>query len=162
MKLLYLHGLGSGPDGFKPTWLREAGYEVIAPELPDDDIAASVQIARRSFEAHAFDVVVGSSRGGAVALAIDTGKTPRVLIAPAWRRLGIQPVAGPKTILLHSPFDDLVPLQDSRDLAVLLQLPIAAIIEVGDRHSMTDPGALAALVQAIEHVTSESTSLASD
>jgi len=162
MKLLYLHGLGSGPGGFKPTWLRKAGFEVIAPALPDDDVAAAIEIARRSFTAQAFDVVVGSSRGGAIALALDTGKTPRVLIAPAWRHLGIQPLHGPKTILLHSPHDELVPLQDSRDLAVELQLLPAGMIETGDRHTMTDPGALAALVEAIERVAFEATSRASD
>ncbi|MBX3412822.1 MAG: hypothetical protein KF708_09055 [Pirellulales bacterium] len=152
MKILYLHGLGSGPEGYKPTWLRGQGLEVVAPQLVDDDLAASIEIARRSFASQRFDVVVGSSRGGAVALALDTSSTPRVVIAPAWRRLGVDPVAGPVTVILHSPHDELIPLADSRELAARWQLPADSLLEVGARHTMSDPAALAALLEAVRRV----------
>ena len=152
MKLLYLHGLRSGPHGYKPNWLRNHGCEVVAPQLVDDDFAASVEIARQSLTADSFDVVVGSSRGGAVALALDTGNTPRVVIAPAWRRLGVTPVACATTIILHSPHDDLVPIADSRELAAQWQLPAGRLVEIGERHTMSDSAALAALLDAIRLV----------
>lgn len=155
MKILYLHGLGSGPDGYKPTWLRNQGCEVVAPQLVDDDFAASVEIARHRFEAEPFDVVVGSSRGGAVALTLDTGNTPRVVIAPAWRRLEAEPRTGPWTVILHSPHDELVPIGDSRELAARWQLPADSFVEVGNRHTMSDPAALAALLSAIRRVASK-------
>lgn len=152
MKLLYLHGLGSGPDGYKPTWLRNQGCEVVAPQLVDDDFAASVEIARQSLAGESFDVVVGSSRGAAVALALDTGRTPRVVIAPAWRRLGVDPIDCGTTVILHSPHDELVPIADSRELAARWQLPADRLVEIGDRHTMSDAAALAALLDAIRRV----------
>jgi len=152
MKLLYLHGLSSGPDGYKPTWLRNHGCTVVAPQLVDDDFAASVEIAQQSLASEPFDVVVGSSRGGAVALALDTGHTPRVVIAPAWRQLGMNPIAGAATVILHSPHDELVPIADSRELAARWQLPAGSLVEIGDRHTMSDSAALAALLDAIRRV----------
>lgn len=58
------------------------------PSLPDDDFAAAVRIAQTEFDRHHPDVVVGSSRGGAVAMNIDSGTTPLVLLCPAWNRWG--------------------------------------------------------------------------
>lgn len=156
MKLLYLHGLGSGPNGFKPTWLREQGFDVVAPAFGDDDVARSIELARQAFASDSFDVVVGSSRGGAVALALDTGQTPRVVIAPAWRRLRVVPLAGPTTVILHSAHDELVPIADSRELAVNWKLPRGGLIEIGDRHTMTDEAALSALAAAIRSVAKRS------
>ena len=88
MKILYLHGLHSKPGGFKPTFLHQQGHEVINPALPDDDFARSVEIAQAAYGESRPVVIVGSSRGGAVAVNIDAGPTPLVLIAPAWRRWG--------------------------------------------------------------------------
>jgi len=152
MKALYLHGLGSGPDGFKPTFLRRNGLDVTAPALPDDDFARSVEIAQVAFDAGDFDVVIGSSRGGAVAVAIDLRGTPCVLIAPAWRRLEVTPRVGLRTIVLHSPQDDVIPPADSRELIERAGLPGDALVEVGDRHTMTDAEALAALLAAINRL----------
>ncbi len=88
MKILYLHGWQSTPGGVKPTYLKSHGHEVLNPALPDDDFAAAVAIAQAEFDEHQPDVVVGSSRGGAVAMNIDVGDTPLVLLCPAWKRWG--------------------------------------------------------------------------
>ena len=83
MKLLFLHGLHSTPGGLKPTYLKEHGHEVLNPALPDDDFDEAVRIAQAEFDQHRPDVVVGSSRGGAVAINIDSKDTPLVLLCPA-------------------------------------------------------------------------------
>ena len=83
MTILYLHGLHSRPGGIKPTFLANRGYHVINPSLPDHDFAASVRIAQAPYDESRPDLLIGSSRGGAVALIIDSGPTPLVLIAPA-------------------------------------------------------------------------------
>ena len=74
MKILFLHGWQSTPGGVKPTYLKDHGHEVLNPALPDDDFDAAVRIAQAEFDQHRPDVVVGSSRGGAVAMNINAGR----------------------------------------------------------------------------------------
>ncbi|MEI8373336.1 MAG: hypothetical protein WCJ35_10960 [Planctomycetota bacterium] len=88
MKILFLHGCQSVPGGVKPTYLKDHGHEVLNPALPDDDFDAAVRIAQAEFNQHRPDVVVGSNRGGALAMNIDSGSTPLVLMCPAWKRFG--------------------------------------------------------------------------
>ena len=76
MKILFLHGWHSTPGGVKPTYLKDHGHEVLNPALPDDDFDAAVRIAQAEFDQHHPDVVIGSSRGGAVAMNI--GRVPRL------------------------------------------------------------------------------------
>ena len=86
VKVLFLHGWNSTPGGVKPTFLAQHGHEVLNPALPDDDFAAAVRIAQAEFDRDHPDVVVGSSRGGAVAMNIDAGDTPLVLMCLAQSR----------------------------------------------------------------------------
>jgi len=76
MKILFLHGWQSTPGGLKPTYLKDHGHQVLNPSLPDDDFDAAVRIAQAEFDQRQPDVVVGSSRGGAVAMNIDSDRTP--------------------------------------------------------------------------------------
>ncbi|QDV33195.1 alpha/beta hydrolase family protein [Tautonia plasticadhaerens] len=153
-RVLYLHGLHSRPGGVKPTFLRSIGVEVINPHLPDEDFPESVRRAREAFEAESPDVVVGSSRGGAVALAVPTGEVPVVLIAPAWRRWGDQDDvrATDRTVLLHSERDEVIAIEDSRELVRRSGLPAESLVVVGVDHNMTDPEALDALRWAVERI----------
>ncbi|WP_169975119.1 alpha/beta hydrolase family protein [Tautonia rosea] len=154
-RILYLHGLYSKPGGVKPTFLKSVGFEVINPHLPDEDFAESVRRAREAFETEQPEVVVGSSRGGAVALAISTGEVPVVLIAPAWKRWGSPDViATVNSVILHSTGDDVIPIADSRELIHQSGLAPETLRVVGIDHNMTDPEALTALRSAIEQVTS--------
>lgn len=152
--LLFLHGLDSAPGGYKPRFLEGAGYRVLNPALPKESFIESVRIARaeleRQFERFQPGVIVGSSRGGAVAMALGTVAVPMVLIAPAWRWCAVEPAVPPGTIVLHSPRDEVIPIEDSRELAARSGLPEANIVLVGDNHAMNDPAALAALCAAIE------------
>jgi hypothetical protein len=88
MKILFLHGWKSVPGGLKPSYLIRHGHEVNNPGLDDDDFDAAVRTAQVEYDRHRPDVIVGSSRGGAVAMNIDAGSTPLVLLCPAWRRWG--------------------------------------------------------------------------
>ena len=74
MKILFLHGWTSTPGGVKPSYLKTHGHTVLNPALPDGDFEAAVRIAQAEFDQGKPDVVVGSSRGGAVAMNINTGK----------------------------------------------------------------------------------------
>jgi hypothetical protein len=87
MKILYLHGWQSVPGGVKPTYLAQHGHEVSNPKLPDEDFVAAVKIAQAEFERQHPNVIVGSSRGAAVAMNLDSGDTPLVLLCPPWPRI---------------------------------------------------------------------------
>ena len=52
---------------------------VINPKLPDDDFAEAVRIAQAEFDKHQPAVIVGSPRGGAVSMNINSGAAKLVL-----------------------------------------------------------------------------------
>lgn len=155
MKILFLHGFGSDPNGIRPTFLKQSGHEVAHPALPDGDFEESLRIAQRAFDQGQPDVVVGSSRGGAVAMNIDTAGTPLVLIAPAWRHRGAATTLKPATIILHSANDDVLPIDDSRKLLEQSGLPEDRLVTVGDNHRMVDAAAFEALLNAVEEVAGD-------
>jgi len=150
MKILFLHGWNSIPGGVKPTYLVEHGHNVINPKLSDDDFAEAVRVAQEEFDRHLPDVVVGSSRGGAVALNIDSGDVPLVLLCPAWKRWGTARKLKANGVILHSRGDDVVPFADSAELVKLSDLPASALIEVGADHRLAEPGPLQAMLEACE------------
>lgn len=150
MKILYLHGWNSGVGGVKPTYLKTHGHDVVEPALDHDDFQAALQTAQAAFNRHQPEVVVGSSRGGAVALNIDSGSARLILICPAWKKWGSVKIAKPGTLILHSGADEVVPFQDSVDLISLSGLADSALIEVGQDHRLADPETLEALLRAVE------------
>jgi alpha-beta hydrolase superfamily lysophospholipase len=142
MRTLFLHGWQSTPGGLKPTYLKDYGHDVLNPPLPDDDFDAAARIAQAEFDRHPPDVVVGSSRGGAVAMNIDSGTTPLVLLCPAWKRWGTATTVKPGTIILHSRADEVVLFSDSEELVRNSGLPKSALIEVGMEHRLAEPGGI--------------------
>jgi hypothetical protein len=145
MKILFLHGWQSVPGGVKPTFLKDHGHEVINPKLPDEDFNEAVRIAQDEFGQHQPQVVVGSSRGGAVAMNIDSGDARLVLLCPAWRKYGCARTVKPDTVILHSRADDVVPFADSEELA---KTSGATLIEVGTDHRLAEQEPLAAMLRA--------------
>ncbi len=144
MKILFLHGWNSVPGGVKPTYLKDHGHEVVNPALPDEDFTEAVRIAQAEFDKHRPRVVVGSSRGGAVAMNINSGEAKLVLLCPAWRKYGSANTVKPGTVVLHSRADDVVPFADSEEL---VGNSGATLIEVGTDHRLADPEPLAAMMK---------------
>ncbi len=150
MKILFLHGWQSVPGGVKPSYLASHGHTVINPALPDEDFAAAVRIAQAAFDEQHPDVIVGSSRGGAVAMNVECGDTPLVLLCPAWKRWGTARTVKAKTTILHSRADDVIPFAESEELVRQSGLPRSALIEIGTDHRLADPEPLAAMLRACE------------
>lgn len=148
MKILFLHGWTSVPGGRKPTFLKDAGHEVLNPAMPDDDFEESVRIAEAEFQTHCPDVVVGSSRGGAVAVNMESGDAPLVLLCPAWKNWGTATTTKLATVILHSRDDDVIPFADSEELVANSGLSVSALIEVGTDHRLAEPAPLQAMVDA--------------
>ena len=150
MRILFLHGWQSVPGGVKPTYLAQHGHQVINPKLPDEDFAEAVRIAQAEYDRHLPAVVVGPSRGGAVAMSLDSGDTPLVLLCPAWKRYGTARAVKKDTTILHARADDVVPLADSEELVRNSGLPASALVEVGNDHRLADPEPLGAMLRACE------------
>jgi hypothetical protein len=147
VRILFLHGWQSVPGGVKPTFLAQYGHEAINPKLPDEDFNEAVRIAQAEFDKHQPEAVVGSSRGGAVAMNIKIGSARLVLLCPAWKKWGTAKKVKPGTVILHSRADDVVPFADSEELA---KNSGAVLIEVGTDHRLADTEPLAAMLRACE------------
>ena len=154
-KVLFLHGLESKPGGSKAKYLEKCGYEVINPHLPKWSWDESVEVAQNEIDTHEPDVIVGSSRGGAVALSVDPKGAKLVLIAPAWTRF----IPDTKfdhvdktTCVIHCPDDDLVEIGDSQRLS---ENTGANLIRAGVSHRMSDEEALEAILDAVRWTTND-------
>jgi alpha/beta superfamily hydrolase len=150
MKILFVHGWRSVPGGVKPCFLAQQGHTVINPALPHEDFAEAVRIAQAEFHQHQAQVVVGSSRGGAVAMNINSGDARLVLLCPAWKKWGRARAVKPGTVILHSRADDVVPFADSEKLVRKSGLPATTLMEVGTDHRLADLEPLEAMLAACE------------
>ena len=140
VKILFLHGWQSTPGGVKPTFLVESGHTVFNPKLPDEDFPEAVRIAQAEFDRHKPDVIVGSSRGGAVAMNMNSGE-----------KFGSARTVKKGTTILHSRADDVVAFADSGELIRNSGLPQSALIEIGADHRLADPDSLQAMLNACEN-----------
>jgi predicted esterase YcpF (UPF0227 family)/DNA-directed RNA polymerase subunit RPC12/RpoP len=147
MKVLFLHGWRSVPGGVKPTFLVQNGLEVINPKLDDDDFEKALRTAQDCYDQNQPEVIVGSSRGGAVAMNLKAPKAKLVLLCPAWKNWGRATRVKSNTIILHSRHDDVIPYQDSEELASGSQ---ATLLEVGQDHRLADEQSLEVLLWACQ------------
>jgi pimeloyl-ACP methyl ester carboxylesterase len=154
-KVLFLHGLDAQPGGVKPTFLAARGHDVSNPALPREDFDASVRIAKNALQTQRPDVVVGSSRGGAVAMAMKPDGLPLILLAPAWRFFLDQPTLVGPVHIIHSPADSLIPIDHSKELRRLFPDQVI-LYESGDRHTLTDPASLEQLDASVRQLASGS------
>ena len=148
-KVLFLHGLESKPGGKKPSFLKKHGYVVLNPALPKSSFTESIRIAQDAIDSEEPDFIVGSSRGGAVALSVQPRNAKLILIAPAWKRFckdieknGVST----KCVILHSTEDRIVSVEDSVELMCIAD---ATLIKVGADHRMSDPDALEGILDAV-------------
>ena len=151
-KVLFLHGLESKPGGRKPKRLKEKGFQVFNPHLPKSSFEESIKIAQSAVDAEAPDIIVGSSRGGAIAMCLECRGAKLVLIAPAWKRFNLsQDRTIPKTsMVLHSMVDQVVNYEDSVELT---DASGAYLMAIGECHRMNDEGALEGLLVAVNWVS---------
>lgn len=114
-KVLLLPGWSSS-GSMKRAYLEFLGYDVMTPRLSDWWFRRAVAQAQAAFDSFRPDVIVGSSRGGSVAMNMQSGTTPLILLAPAWKRWGKATSVKKNCVVIHSPFDQYVPFPDSVEL----------------------------------------------
>ena len=147
--VLYLHGLNSKPGGNKPRFIEKHGYRVLNPALPKNSWDDSIQIAQNLVLKEKPDVLVGSSRGGAVAMSVNTNGAPLVLVSPAWNRFKVPTNIPPSSVIIAPPDDKIVPTSDSKFLSSECR---GTFICAGNNHRMNSQDALEAIVDAIAWV----------
>ena len=80
---------------------------------------------------------------------INSGASKLVLLCPAWKKFGTARTVKAGTVILHSRADDVIPFEDSEELA---KNSGATLIEVGSDHRLADPEPLEATLRACEGV----------
>ncbi len=147
--ILFLHGLESTPGGTKSNFLRKRGYKVLNPAMPKHSFWESVKIAQEIVDRENPSVIVGSSRGGAVALCLHT-EAKLVLVAPAWKRYAktCSRRVPPSATIIHSKDDKVIPFADSEALALASG---ATLVDAGSSHRMADTEALVAIERAVRN-----------
>jgi hypothetical protein len=148
-KVLFLHGLSSD-GGRKTAFMRSLGYAVTTPRLSDWSFHRAVVQAQAAYDQLQPDVVVGSSRGGAAAMNMDSGETPLILLAPAWKRWGKVDRVKKRGFVIHSMHDDTVPYDDSVKLWVNSRG--LELICAGADHRLNDAEAQQSLAFALAEV----------
>ena len=153
MRVLFCHGKEGNPDGTKALAIKQEfkNSTVVAPRLTnsycENDFNKDLVVVEALGKGA--DVLVGSSRGGALVCQADAD-TPKILIAPAWKKFSVLPMLTENDVILHSKHDDLVPFEDSVRLAKLFG---CKLIECGNDHRMSDPKTLELIKETIKEVT---------
>jgi len=148
-KVLFLHGLFSnGEQSCKCHSMRCDGYEVTAPPL--NNWFLSWAISSVNLNRIKPNVIVGSSRGGAVALSLKT-KLPLILLAPAWKYYGVKSKFTNRCVVIHGVKDTLIPYQDSIEL--VNKNPNAELLLVDDDHRLNSIFTHRWLIKKLAEVT---------
>lgn len=145
MTILFLHGWESTPGGKKPQYFQARGHTVLNPALSPDSFEQALRAAQESFDQGHPEIVIGSSRGGAVGMNISIGDTPLLLLCPAWKAWGKACSVKAGTVIAHSRQDEIVAFEDSLELVAKSPSGVR-LIELGKDHRMADEATLEAIL----------------
>jgi hypothetical protein len=138
--VLFIHGLESSPHGTKARVLAEH-FATETPYMDTRDFEGCVRAQEAAIRRFRPDVVVGSSFGGAVAVALlqrGLWRGPTLLLAQAAALQGLRPElpTGVRVWLVHGAHDDVVPPAASRTLARTGSPSLVRLLEIDDDHRL--------------------------
>jgi pimeloyl-ACP methyl ester carboxylesterase len=145
--VLLLHGWFCDA-GRKEAFLRSLGFKVVKPKLSDFSFRRAVRAARQAYEQCRPDVIVASSRGGAVALNFDSGGTPLVLMCPAFCHFGSARRLENPAVVIHGAHDRWVKVSASEELCRNSRQ--ATLLVVNDGHRLRSPQGRKAMQEGLE------------
>jgi hypothetical protein len=154
LRVLFIHGQEGSPQGSKARALA-AAFETTTPAMETSNFEACVAQQAEAIRRLRPDVVVGSSFGGAIAVALlqrEAWSGPTLLLAQAAQRLGVRGRVPPgaRVWLVHARGDAVVPIADSRRLARSGTPGYVKLIEVEDDHALHDFVATGKLVETLD------------
>ena len=140
LRVQFAHGLESSPQGSKARLLAQH-FAACTPEMNTRDFESCVGVHAGTLARFRPTVLVGSSFGGAVAVALlERGlwRGPTLLLAQAAIHYNPQArlPADARVILVHARQDDVVPVEHSRLLAATAP-GVSELIECDDDHALT-------------------------
>lgn len=147
-KLVFLHGLESGPYGWKYQALRDLDPELIAPDCTGvDDLESRLRIIEDRLAGVDRMVIVGSSFGGLAALLFAQRESNRervigcLLCAPALPLATPGSITWfpPGTIVLHGTNDEVVPFGSWKEFCAANGIRLVA---VADDHRLSQSRSL--------------------
>lgn len=140
MKVQLIHGLEGSPTGAKAQYLGRH-FELSAPAMDTGDFQGAVATQAAAAREYNPDVLVGSSFGGAVALALlqrGLWRGPTLLLAPAVGHFGVEARIpdGVRVTIVHGTRDEICPIDWSRALARTGSPELVRLVEVDDEHRL--------------------------
>lgn len=140
LRVLFIHGLEGSPQGAKARYLA-ARFDARTPAMDTSDLEGSIAAQAHAVVDFAPDVVVGSSYGGAVAVALlarGAWRGPTVLLAPAAGRLDVGNALpeGVAVTVVHAARDAIIPREDSEALAATGTAGRVRLVVVDDEHRL--------------------------
>jgi hypothetical protein len=159
-RVLFIHGQESGPQGTKAQLLAER-FTASTPQMDTRDFEACVARQAEAIRRFRPDVLVGSSFGGAVAVALlqrGLWRGPTLLLAQAAEQLGLRPElpTGVRVWIVHGTRDDVVPVAASGVLAQSGSPGFVRLVEVDDDHRLSASVADGRLVEWVRELARES------
>ena len=156
LRVQFIHGLESSPQGTKARLLAGI-FEARTPAMDTSDFEGCVALQARTLDEFAPDVVIGSSFGGAVAVALlqrGLWSGPTLLLAQAavkWQLPVELPTPAP-VWLVHGTRDEIIDPEDSRRLAAAGDPERVRLIEVDDDHRLQVLVASGTLVELVREL----------
>lgn len=140
LRVQFIHGLEGSPRGAKAQ-LFARHFTALTPAMDTGDFEACVELHRRALATFEPDILVGSSFGGAVAVALlqrGLWRGPTLLLAQAALQVGLPARLpdGAHVWLVHGVHDELIDIEDSRRLAGSGTPGLVRLIEVEDDHRL--------------------------
>ncbi len=156
LRVQLIHGLEGSPKGRKAQVLARH-FDTLTPAMDTSDFEGAVWIQAEALARHRPQVLVGSSFGGAVALALlqrGLWRGPTLLLAQAGLRRGLPPDLPPgiPVWIVHAPGDAVVPFSDSERLARAGDPARVRLIAPRDDHALTESTRSGALVRWVSEL----------
>lgn len=159
LRVQFIHGLESSPQGTKARLFAEH-FTTITPAMDTRDFEACVRVHAAELARFRPDVLVGSSFGGGVAVALlqrGLWRGPTLLLAQAALRQDLPPrlPEGVRVWLVHGLRDDIVPPEDSRILARSGTRGLVRLFEVDDDHPLSATVESGRLIELVRELAAE-------
>jgi predicted esterase len=156
LRIQFIHGLEGSPQGAKARLLARH-FDTLTPAMDTSDFEACVALHADALTTFRPDVLVGSSFGAAVAVALlqrGLWRGATLLLAQAALRRGARADLPPGVPiwLVHGLRDELIDIEDSRRLAAAGAPDRVVLHEVDDDHPLHETVASGRLVELVREL----------